>query len=183
MQQRFLIGALIVVIAVTAGFSFGKTVVNKYIYAEEAPEQPINFSHKIHAGNQNIPCRFCHIYAWRSKVSGVPPIERCIGCHKVEKLDSPEIKKLNAYWLDKKPVPWIKVYDLPDYVYFPHKRHVRAGVRCQICHGPVQTMDKIRKVPDLVMGWCLNCHRNKSFVGIDNIRRSGPKWDCWDCHV
>lgn len=182
-MQRYIVGAVIAVVAVTLGFTAATNVVNKYIYADSAPEQPINFSHKLHAGDNNIPCRFCHIYAYRSKVSGVPPVQRCMGCHKVERVDSPEIKKIHKYWLEKKPIPWVKVYDLPDYIYFPHKRHVRAGLRCQECHGEVQTMAKITRVRELVMGWCLECHRNRTFTGPDNIKRSGPKWDCWDCHV
>lgn len=183
MQQKFFLGSIITVLAITIGFTSGKNIVNSYVYVDDAPDQPIKFSHKLHAGDNNIPCRLCHAFAWRSKVSGVPPVKRCYMCHRVEKTDSIEIKKIHKYWNDKKPIPWLKVYDLPDFIYFPHKRHVRAGLKCQNCHGEVQKMVKIKKANDLVMGWCLNCHRNKVFVGKDGKRRSGPKWDCWDCHV
>ncbi len=182
-MQRIFLGAVVVVIAITAGVTGAKNISSNYIFTDVAPKQPINFSHKIHAGDNKIECQFCHIYARRSKVSGVPSVQRCMGCHKVARVDSPEIKKLTSYWVNKKPIPWIKVYDVADYIYFPHNRHIKAGLKCQECHGPVETMARVRKENELVMGWCLECHRNREFTGPDGIKRSGPKWDCWDCHT
>ncbi len=148
------------------------TAVARFVLIDSAPEQPINFSHKIHAGDNELPCRFCHIYARRSKVSGVPSIERCMGCHKSIRKDRPEVKKLAKYWEKKEPIYWVKVHDLPDYIYFPHKRHIKAGMECQECHGDVKEMAVIRQVSSLDMGWCLACHKD----------RNGPT-DCWECHV
>ena len=143
-------------------------------FSGKTPVQPIEFSHRIHAGENSIPCLYCHIYAERSRVAGVPNVKRCIGCHSVIKTDSPEIQKLASYWDKEEPIPWVKVHNLPDYVYFPHKRHVAAGVKCQICHGPVESMDRITRVSSLKMGWCLNCHTERN---VKNGR------DCWTCHI
>lgn len=147
--------------------------VNYQFFSDRAPVQPINFSHKIHAGDNQIQCQYCHIYAERSRVSGVPNVKRCMGCHQIIKTDSPEIQKVASYWDKKEPIPWVKVYNLPDHVYFPHKRHVRAGVDCKNCHGDVATMARIEKVSSLQMGWCLSCHTKRE---VKNGR------DCWTCH-
>ncbi len=138
------------------------------------PVQPIKFSHKIHAGTNEIPCQFCHIYAERSRVSGVPNVQRCMGCHKIIKTESPEIKKLTAYWDKREPIPWTKVHNLPDYVYFPHKRHIRAGRKCADCHGDIASMDRVRRVSSLQMGWCLQCHKKYDV-------KNGQA--CWTCHI
>jgi hypothetical protein len=151
----------------------GYTVVIKKFY-NNAPIQPINFSHKIHAGDNEMPCLYCHVYAERSRHSGAPAVERCMGCHKIIKTDSPEIQKLTKYWDDKEPVPWLKVHNLPDFVYFPHKRHVRAKVDCKECHGDVAAMPVVERVASLKMGWCLKCHKAKE---VKNGR------DCWTCHM
>lgn len=181
-MRKAVIGGLIllgfIVISIIA-FYLVNSALYAYVYPPRSPEQPIAFSHKLHAGDNEIPCLFCHIYATKSRVSGVPSVQRCYGCHKAIKTKSPEIKKVLGYWKEKKPIPWVKVHDLPDYIYFTHKRHVKAGVRCQECHGPVETMKKIRRVAPLGMGWCLDCHRNR------HERKGGPKGpiDCWECHA
>ncbi|HUO82664.1 MAG TPA: cytochrome c3 family protein [Gammaproteobacteria bacterium] len=138
-----------------------------------APKQPIAFSHKMHAGDYQIPCMYCHIEARRSISAGVPSINKCVGCHGIVAKDRPQIRKVLDYWQNKEPIPWIKVHDLPDFVYFPHKRHVLAGVECQICHGPVETMDVVTRTAPLKMGWCLECHK---------ARAVEHGTDCWTCH-
>lgn len=140
------------------------------------PVQPIAFSHKTHAGTYGLACLYCHAYADRSIVAGVPPVQTCFGCHKIiSGYDRPEIQpaiaKIVDYWRRQEPIPWIKVYDLPDFVYFSHKRHVKKGMACQNCHGQVQEMDQVRRVASLEMGWCLDCHR-----------RRGVERDCALCH-
>ncbi|MBI2877192.1 MAG: cytochrome c3 family protein [Candidatus Tectomicrobia bacterium] len=136
-----------------------------------APIQPIAFSHKTHAGTYGIPCLYCHVYARRSTVAGVPSVQACFNCHKVIGLDQPEVLKVLNHWNKKEPIPWIKVHDLPDFVYFSHKRHVLKGVVCQTCHGTVQRMERVRRVSSLEMGWCVDCH----------IER-GASRDCPVCH-
>ena len=124
-----------------------------------APEQPINFSHKIHAGDYEIDCQYCHTQARRSASAGVPSVSKCAGCHQLVVPERPQIRMVLDYWENGEPIPWVKVHDLPDFVHFPHKRHVAAGVECQTCHGPVETMDVVsRQAPDQ-MGLCLTCHK------------------------
>ena len=147
--------------------------VNVTYFSDKTPAQPIEFSHKIHAGDNSIPCKYCHIYAEKSRVSGVPNVQRCMGCHKFIKTESPLIKQLTGYWDKKEPIPWVKVHNLPDYVHFTHKRHIKAGLQCQECHGDVAKMDRITKVSSLQMGWCLGCHEKRDV-------KNGK--DCWTCH-
>ena len=149
-----------------------------------SPEQPIAFSHKILAGENKIPCMYCHIQARRSISAGVPSVSKCVGCHNEVATERPQIRKLLNYWKNKEPIPWIKVHDLPDFVHFTHKRHVLADIKCQTCHGPVETMDRIRVTSRAVdgsfhldspwkMGLCLNCHKQHE---VEN------GLDCWTCH-
>ncbi len=175
--------SVLIVITIVAAYFVGLNILDNFVFAEAAPTQPINFSHKIHATDNEVPCRFCHIYAGRSFVAGIPPLSRCIGCHSAVRLDSLEIQKLTGYWERQEPVPWIKIHDLPDFVQFPHKRHIKAGVDCQEdCHGPIATQPVVTKTAPLMMGWCLACHRTKSFTGPDGKERQGPT-DCWTCHI
>lgn len=160
-----------VIFAITFGVGY---TLNDLYSSDRRPKQPIEFSHRIHAGDNQIPCLYCHIFAERSRVSGVPNVKRCMGCHVVIKTDSPEIQKLASYWDKKEPVPWVKVHNLPDYVYFPHKRHIKAGRQCKDCHGDIASMDRVRRVSSLKMGWCLNCH------GRYNVKNGS---DCWTCHI
>jgi Cytochrome c7 and related cytochrome c len=142
-------------------------------FPETSPRQPIDFSHKIHAGDNGIPCMYCHIQARRSLTAGVPSVNKCVNCHRIVAKDRPQISKLMDYWAGQQPIPWIKVHDLPDFVYFPHKRHVQAGVACQTCHGPVEKMERVERLAPMKMGWCLNCHK-------DYAVQNGL--DCWTCH-
>jgi hypothetical protein len=146
---------------------------NAAFYPGTTPEQPINFSHKIHAGEFEIPCMYCHTQARRSISAGVPSVNKCVGCHNNVATDRPQIRKVMNYFENKEPIPWIKVHDLPDFVYFPHKRHVQADVECQTCHGPVETMEKVTRMAPVKMGECLACHKeNEVEHGLD----------CWTCH-
>lgn len=127
-----------------------------------SPTQPIPFSHKIHAGQYNIPCLYCHVGADKSKHASVPPMNVCMNCHSVVKTDSPWIQKLHDYYKRGEPIPWIKVHDLPDFVHFNHKRHVLKGVACETCHGDVKNMAVIKQANHMSMGWCLDCHRGNT---------------------
>lgn len=146
---------------------------NAMFFPGTSPVQPIDFSHRIHAGDNQIPCLYCHIQARRSISAGVPSVNKCMGCHAEVATDRPQIRLLAKYWESKQPIPWIKVHDLPDFVHFTHKRHVAAGIECQTCHGPVETMDVVSREAPLKMGLCLNCHR-------DHEVQHGT--DCWTCH-
>src|ERR1041385_2437061 len=109
----------------------------------KGPVQPINFSHKIHAGTNQMDCKYCHYGAANSVWANIPAVSTCMGCHKFVATDKPEIVKLTGYADRGEQVPWVKVHYLPNHVKFNHKRHVRAGFACQECHGPVQEMDRV----------------------------------------
>jgi hypothetical protein len=128
-----------------------------------APKQPLPFSHKLHAGKYNIPCMYCHISVETSRHATVPPMNICMNCHKVVKVGSEYIKDLTKHYVEDKPIPWIKVHQLPSFTYFNHRRHIARGVACQVCHGEVQKMDRVRQYAPLTMGWCVNCHRQPQY--------------------
>lgn len=134
-------------------------------------EQPIAFSHARHVGPAGVDCQFCHAYARRGPVAGIPSVERCVGCHRSILTERPEIVKVLDYWEQEIPIPWIRVHDLPDYVRFSHKAHVRTGIDCAECHGDVGRMDIAAQVESLSMGWCVDCHTAR-----DASR------DCLVCH-
>lgn len=140
-------------------------------FRASAPAQPMAFNHKVHAGDYQIPCLYCHTYARWSPVAGVPSMERCMGCHASIESDHPEIGKLRAYWARKEPISWVRVHTLPAFVRFSHKRHVRADITCQTCHGPVERMIRVRQTASLEMGWCVECHRQRK-----------ASTDCLVCH-
>ncbi len=125
-----------------------------------APEQPINFPHPVHVQKAKMNCQYCHFAANKSPDPGMPAVGTCMGCHQVVKTQSPEIQKLAKYWADKKPVPWVRIHKIPDYVQFPHMRHIKTGVTCQTCHGQVQKMERVYQYSSLNMGWCVSCHVN-----------------------
>jgi hypothetical protein len=148
----------------------------------KGPKQPIFFSHKVHAGVNQIDCQYCHTGAAVSPIANIPAMSTCMGCHKMvsggdNKMYVDEITKLQGYFERGEQIQWVEVYRLPDYVKFNHKRHVKAGIVCQNCHGPVQEMDTVYQYPSLKMGWCVSCHRQKL---------EDPKFpatlDCVVCH-
>lgn len=129
-----------------------------------APDQPIKFSHKIHAGDNKIDCKYCHHLATDSKSAGIPAMNLCMNCHIIVREGSHsgkfEIAKVVDANENKKPVQWVRLHNLPDHVFFSHAQHVGAAkLDCQKCHGPVEEMDIMRQEADLSMGWCVNCHR------------------------
>jgi len=129
-------------------------------------EQPIAFPHDIHARDNGIPCLYCHTYARLSTVAGVPTVKKCMLCHQIYGGDKEGVKKLREFWENQEDIPWKRIYTLPDYVYFSHKRHVNEGVGCRECHGPVEQMKVITKYSSLEMGWCLECHKARK-VSVD----------------
>jgi hypothetical protein len=178
------------------------------------PDQPIAYSHRVHAGEMSIPCLYCHFGAERSRTAAVPSASICMNCHKfvtaslgavreeerlateqgrdVQPVVSPELRKLyDALALDEtmkrdpsraeKPIEWLRVHKLPDFVAFDHRPHITAGVACQICHGPVESMDRVRQESNLTMGWCVNCHRESGGTRLAG-RPVDPSLDCVTCH-
>lgn len=141
--------------------------------AAETVPQPIAFSHKIHVTGYKLNCRFCHSSANKSQYAIVPSVEKCMMCHRSIATGNPEVKKVARYWNEKKPIPWNRVTELPDFVYFPHFRMVAYGkIPCLTCHpGMDQAGTAVQRL-EFGMGWCLQCHR---------IR--GVSIDCWTCHI
>lgn len=125
-----------------------------------APTQPVPYSHKLHAGQLGIDCRYCHTGVEKGPYAAVPPTETCMNCHKVVKFDSPKLAKIRESYETGKPMQWTKVHNLPDFAYFQHAQHVAKGVSCVECHGRVDQMDVVRVTQPLSMSWCLDCHRN-----------------------
>jgi len=128
------------------------------------PDQPVKFSHEVHAGQNGTDCIYCHSFAHYSKSAGFPPENVCMNCHLLvrngNRSGAFEIAKVISSYEEMKPIEWVKVYNLPDHVFFSHAQHVAAGgLSCQECHGPVEEMDRIRLNQKLTMGWCIECHR------------------------
>ena len=141
---------------------------------QAAPQQPIAFNHEtmVQAG---VPCLYCHADATKSPSAGMPSVEQCMGCHKVINPDSPEIKKLAGFWVRQEAIPWVRVNQLPRFVYFSHQAHVvAAGLNCESCHGDVGHMSATRPVVQMTMSWCLDCHKQQP---------NAPQLvDCVTCH-
>lgn len=162
-----------------AALAAGAVILSAYSGASSSqnssPTQPIAFPHSVHVGKLGINCVYCHYTANKSPDPGFPAVSTCMGCHTLIGPDRPAtdlgpkrksagIQKLWEYagfpGKPGKPIPWIRIHKLPEYVHFPHMRHVNAGVSCQTCHGPIQTEDKVYQYASLNMGWCVNCHVN-----------------------
>jgi cytochrome c551/c552 len=177
-----------IVFFVFGGYMVAKGAIGLGRQKDYQPEQPIYYSHKVHAGINQISCLYCHGNAWESKHAAIPSVNVCMNCHKAintyekgpklykengdEVNGTAEIAKLYQYagfdpnnpskWdpAKAKPIEWTKIHNLPDHVYFNHSQHIRAGnVQCQSCHGEITAMDEVKQVAELSMGWCINCHR------------------------
>lgn len=125
-----------------------------------APEQPVPFSHKLHAGDFKIDCQYCHAGVDKSRHATIPSMNVCLNCHSVVGGDKPNIQKMKELAKQGDSFEWIRVHDLPDFVFFNHKRHIAKGVACEKCHGDVKTMEKVVQQEKFNMAFCVNCHRN-----------------------
>ncbi|MEK6625230.1 MAG: cytochrome c3 family protein [Bdellovibrionota bacterium] len=181
MKKKFLI--LMSVIVFGVGVVVVTTEAQRLNYNQGyEPEQPVKYNHKLHAGDYQIPCLYCHFAAEKGRHAGIPPVELCMNCHKRVLPDRPEIAKLKDALSTGKTIEWIKVHHFPDFAYFNHSQHVSVGkVTCQECHGPVETMVKVRQENMLNMGWCLDCHRSKGIAAPTDHKNAGAS-DCARCH-
>lgn len=137
-----------------------------------SPDQPIKFSHAVHAGQNKTDCNYCHYTAKISKTAGIPPGSVCLNCHFLVRNGTrsgvTEIAKVIDAYENRKAVEWVRIYRLPDFVFFSHQQHVSAGeIACETCHGNVKEMDRLTQIPDLSMGWCIKCHDTRK-VNITN---------------
>jgi hypothetical protein len=157
-----------------------------------APSQPIAFPHKVHAGDNKIACLYCHSGARTSRHAGIPAASVCMNCHNMLEKQTTEIAKLKEWVQLDRPIAWVKVHNLPDYVYFNHSQHVLNGVACERCHGAVEAMNTVEHARPLTMGFCLDCHRESAHLPTSGLARVAkglserPKpvaeLDCTSCH-
>jgi hypothetical protein len=168
------------------------------------PRQPVDYSHALHAGKLGIDCRYCHTGVEAGANATIPPTQTCMNCHKSIRTNSAKLALVRESYGTGAPIEWIRIHDLPDFVYFNHSAHVRRGVGCVSCHGRIDKMDVVYQVGLLSMGWCLDCHRNPEphlrpldkLTVMDwepedqaafgkRIREQlniNPSTDCWTCH-
>lgn len=169
MSRWFLFALLLVVIGIASGIFLTRAE------ALAAPDQPIAYSHRTHV-EAGVPCLFCHTSAMRSDIAGIPSVQKCMGCHSIIAKDSEAVKALAGYWERNQPIPWNRVNQQPDFVYFSHQAHLGAGINCETCHGDVGQMTVARPVVKMDMGWCLNCHSKQADNKVARLA------DCLACH-
>ncbi len=194
-ENQFLVLVTAVFVLLASGYMVYGFFMQVGIDQGYQPIQPIHYSHRIHAGDNQIECKYCHSSARTSKHSGIPSLNVCMNCHKSiaevaeatatedysKEFYDKEIKKLyaatgwdpaaQAYTGEAKPVKWIRIHNLPDFAYFNHSQHVSvAGIECQKCHGPIQEMEVVYQDAPLTMGWCINCHRET------NVQMAGNEY-------
>lgn len=169
------------------------------------PQQPVPYSHKLHAGDLGMDCYYCHYTVNKAAFAAVPPTEVCMNCHNRVRPQSPRLAGVRDSFTTGKPIPWVQVHRVPDYVYFNHQAHVTSGVSCVSCHGRIDQMIEVKQVKPLNMAWCLDCHRNPApnirppeqvtnlawqpdrdpaEIGHELIRAKGinPPQNCSGCH-
>ncbi|HEU5290224.1 MAG TPA: c-type cytochrome [Cyclobacteriaceae bacterium] len=175
-------GFIFVVMFVVGSLGFKAVINGLYSVGVQqgyAPKQPIAFSHKLHAGDYEIDCKYCHIGTLKGKSATIPSVNICMNCHRAVKTESPQIQKIwaaadwNAETLtfgpNQKPIEWVRIHNLPDLAYFNHSQHVVVGgIECQTCHGPIETMDVVKQYSLLTMGWCIDCHRKTDIKADGN---------------
>jgi len=152
-----LIGPGVGALAVAGVWYFGSPEFTDVGYR---PHQPVPYSHKVHVGKLGLDCRYCHASVERSPVANIPPTQVCMNCHKVVLKDSELLVPIRESFASGVPMRWVRVHNLPDYAYFNHSVHVRAGVGCVSCHGQIDQMEEVTQRKPLSMSWCLDCHRN-----------------------
>ena len=154
-----------------------------------APVQPIAYDHSVHAGDNAIPCEFCHRGVSTGAVATIPSVEQCMYCHAVVGQNLPGVLQLAAKWEAQEPIEWTRVHRLPDHVRFVHVTHIDANIPCETCHGDVKTFQVVKQVNALNMGECMGCHRDtinqpaSSAAPVGNVvLKSSASLDCATCH-
>lgn len=171
---------LAVVAAAGAGVTAGVTIyfTPKYTRVGYQPIQPVPFSHKIHAGQLGLDCRYCHNNVERSWFANLPGASTCMNCHSVVLKDDPRLQIVRDSAANNTPIPWVQIHRVPDYVYFNHSVHVMRGISCVECHGRIDQMDEVRAAKSLTMKFCLNCHRDPSdhIRPVNEVTHLGWQW-------
>ena len=177
LKNKKFIFFIVLILIIFLGSAGWKGMWETGVHTGYQPVQPIKFSHQLHAGINKIDCQYCHSGAYKSKNASIPSLNVCMNCHNyvqaTEKYNgaiSPEIQKIykaldynpdtKVYGTNKKPIEWIRIHNLQDFAYFNHSQHVKvAGIQCQKCHGPIETMSEVYQYSPLTMKWCINCHK------------------------
>ncbi|GAA4324994.1 c-type cytochrome [Mucilaginibacter gynuensis] len=179
-KNKKLVFFLVLCFVVASGSWSWVTMWNTNMHQGYQPVQPIKYSHELHAGVMKIECQYCHSGAFKSKNASIPSLNVCMNCHKVVKTESPEIHKIydalgynpetSTYDASKaKPIQWVRIHNLPDFAYFNHSQHVTVGgIKCQNCHGPIETMKEVYQYSPLTMKWCIQCHKRTEVNGKGN---------------
>jgi hypothetical protein len=204
--RLFVIGVPLGLLGIGAAmFAYARS--DFWTHVDTPLEQPVPFSHQHHVAGLGIDCRYCHTSVEQSSFAGVPPTETCMTCHSQVWKDAPALQAVRDSWQTGKPIAWVRVHDLPDYVYFDHSIHVAKGVGCATCHGQVNEMPLTWKTKELYMRWCLECHKqperflrptsevmdmnyhvpqNQRAFGQELIKRNNVHTagltDCYTCH-
>jgi hypothetical protein len=155
----------VIVVGIVGGMLYVPTVVGlgaspKTTAVGYSPIQPVPYSHALHAGKLGIDCRYCHTTVEKAAFAALPPTQTCMNCHANIRNQSDLLQPIRQSWATGNPVEWIKIHDLPNYVYFNHSAHVNHGVGCIECHGRIDQMERVYQAKPLSMGWCLDCHRD-----------------------
>lgn len=176
-KNKKFVGFTVLLLVIFLGSVGWNTMWNVGVHQGYQPEQPIKYSHQLHAGTLKIDCQYCHFGAFKSKNASIPSLNVCMNCHnyvtasdKYNGETSPEIAKIykaldynpetKVYGDNPKPIQWVRIHNLPDFAYFNHSQHVKvAGIKCQECHGPIETMEEVYQYSPLTMKWCISCHR------------------------
>jgi hypothetical protein len=158
--SRLSILGVLIIVTVLLGAAWEMQRAPYVTYQGVRQAQPVPFSHQHHNAGLGIDCRYCHTSVEESSFAGIPPTKTCMNCHSQIWITSPYLEIVRASFRDDKPLHWLRVHDLPDFVYFNHSVHVKTGVGCSTCHGRVDRMPLMRQEAPLQMGWCLDCHKN-----------------------
>lgn len=167
-----------IVLAGVVGYAYTQIARSSYLtgrYLEK--QQPVQFSHKHHTGDDGIDCRYCHTAVETSSSAGMPPTQTCMNCHSQIWADSPYLEPVRASFRENKPIEWNRVHDLPEYAYFNHSIHVSKGVGCSSCHGDIAEMPSVYQENTLQMEWCLSCHREPEKFLRPKEEIYNTKWD------
>jgi len=190
-ERRIYLAAGVVMVSLLLGASFGTYALwGANLEQGYQPAQPIEFSHAIMAGKHGIDCLYCHSNADQGPHAGMPTVQTCMNCHSEIQTKGPDgelkpaIAQLMKHWETGEPIVWEKVHDLADFVYFDHSRHMaeNTGLECADCHGPVETMDRVKRVHSLKMGWCLDCHMQPPTEGTPPGQATRAPIHCSTCH-
>lgn len=169
---------IVIVLAGVVGYVYTQVARSSYLtgrYLEK--QQPVQFSHKHHVGDDGIDCRYCHTAVETSSSAGMPPTQTCMNCHSQIWADSPYLEPVRASFRENKPIEWQRVHDLPEYAYFNHSIHVNKGIGCSSCHGDIANMPAVYQENTLQMEWCLSCHREPEKFLRPKEEIYNTKWD------